>query len=97
MQAVPLAPSHNVAAEATDNELEIALSFLFFYFFFPSLLKQQHCMPARLEYLGTAAPLNGAVYHHTPSEAVGALLLNHSRCIYFARSAFCFVAFFFQN
>lgn len=43
-------------------------------------------MPAWLEYLGTAAPLNGAVYHHTLSEAVGALLLNHSLCIYFAGS-----------
>lgn len=30
MQAVPLAPSHNVAEEAIDNELEIALLFLFF-------------------------------------------------------------------
>lgn len=43
-------------------------------------------MSARLEYLGTVAPLNGAVYHRTLSEAVGALLLNHSLCIYFARS-----------
>lgn len=36
MQAVPLAPSHNVAEEAIDNESEIALSFLFS----PSFLKQ---------------------------------------------------------
>lgn len=32
MQAVPLAPSHNVAEEAIDNESEIAL---FFFIFFP--------------------------------------------------------------
>lgn len=29
MQAVPLAPSHNVAEEAIDNESEIALFFFF--------------------------------------------------------------------
>lgn len=81
MQAVPLALSHNVAEEAIDNESEIAL-----FFFFSSFLKQQHCVSAWLEYLGTVAPLNGAVYHRTPSEALGVLLLNHSLCIYFARS-----------
>lgn len=55
-------------------------------FFFSSFLKQQHCVSVWLEYLGTVAPLNGAVYHHTLSGAVGVLLLNHSLCIYFARS-----------
>lgn len=89
MQALPLAPFHNVAEEAIDNELEIVFSF-----FFPtSFLKWQHHTSARLEYLGTVAPLNGAVYHRTLSEALGALLLNLSLCIYFARSGNeeCFV------
>lgn len=82
MQAVPLAPSHNVAEEAIDNESEIAL-----FFFSSSFLKQQHCVSAWLEYLGIVAPLNGAVYHHSLSGAVGVLLLNHSLWIYFARSS----------
>lgn len=84
MQAVPLAPSHNVAEAAIDNESEIACSF--FFFFLLSFLKWQHHMSAWLEYLGTVAPLNGAVYHRTLLEAAGALLLNHSLHIYFARS-----------
>lgn len=97
MQAVPLAPSHNVAEEAIDNEWETALLFLFF----SSFLKRQHHMSAWLGYLGTAAPLNGAVYHRTLSEAVGALLLNHSLCICVTRSGneecILFCDIFFQK
>lgn len=70
----------------SSNRQRVGNSLLFFFFFLLSFLKWHHHMSAWLEYLGTVAPLNGAVYHRTLLEAAGALLLNHSLHIYFARS-----------
>lgn len=69
-----------------SNRQRVGNSFLFPPSLPPSFLKWHHHMSAWLEYLGTVGPLNGAVYHRTLSEALGALLLNLSLGIYFARS-----------